>query len=360
MDGVGYNKGQLITYIGNKRKLICEIEPIIADLVDRVGGNTIITDLFSGTGAVSRMLKKYSKVLHVNDLELYSKITNKCYLSEDFNLIDISREIECVNSFAKELPIKDGVISELYAPEGENIKLGERVFYTTRNANFIDSCLFKIEEYPEDFKPFLLAPLIQKASVHTNTSGIFKGFHKGVDGVGKFGGRGGSALERICRDIILETPNLIKNGCEVIVHQEDANSLIDSLLNIDILYLDPPYNQHPYGSNYFMLNLIATNSFPDKISKVSGIPVDWNRSRYNYKSSALESLEYIVKSTSAKYVVLSYNSEGFITEEELKTMLLKYGKLETKCVGYSAYKGSRNFGGRDKSVTEFIFTLEKI
>ena len=42
-------------------------------------------------------------------------------------------------------------------------------------------------------------------------------------------------------------------------------------INLDLVYLDPPYNQHPYGSNYFMLNVIANNQ-TTKISKVSGIP----------------------------------------------------------------------------------------
>jgi len=53
---------------------------------------------------------------------------------------------------------------------------------------------------------------------------------------------------------------------------------------VDLIYLDPPYNQHPYGSNYFMLNLICTNERPHTLSKVSGIPGDWNKSQYNYKN----------------------------------------------------------------------------
>jgi len=32
--------------------------------------------------------------------------------------------------------------------------------------------------------------------------------------------------------------------------------------------LDPPYNQHPYGSNYFMLNLLADYREPADVSAV--------------------------------------------------------------------------------------------
>ena len=40
---------------------------------------------------------------------------------------------------------------------------------------------------------------------------------------------------------------------------------------VDIAYLDPPYNQHPYGSNYFMLNLIASYKKPSQISNSKGV-----------------------------------------------------------------------------------------
>ncbi|MDR0684304.1 MAG: DNA adenine methylase [Spirochaetaceae bacterium] len=36
----------------------------------------------------------------------------------------------------------------------------------------------------------------------------------------------------------------------------DSNKIINNIPEVDLAYLDPPYNQHPYGSNYFMLNLI--------------------------------------------------------------------------------------------------------
>ena len=42
---------------------------------------------------------------------------------------------------------------------------------------------------------------------------------------------------------------------ELEIFQEDTVGLSKKLQNLDVVYLDPPYNQHPYGSNYFMLNL---------------------------------------------------------------------------------------------------------
>ena len=65
--------------------------------------------------------------------------------------------------------------------------------------------------------------------------------------------------------------------------QEDANAVARRLKGLDLVYVDPPYNQHPYGSNYFMLDLLLRYERPERISRVSGIPADWQRSGYNVK-----------------------------------------------------------------------------
>ncbi len=44
-----------------------------------------------------------------------------------------------------------------------------------------------------------------------------------------------------------------------------------------------------------MLNCIAKNKEPKTISKVSGIPIDWNKSNYNKKILAIESLNNLIK-----------------------------------------------------------------
>ncbi|MDR2923565.1 MAG: DNA adenine methylase, partial [Treponema sp.] len=127
----------------------------------------------------------------------------------------------------------------------------------------------------------------------------------------------------------------------------------------DLAYLDPPYNQHPYGSNYFMLNLILENKYPENMSKVSGIPENWNRSSYNKKQFALNSLTDLVSRIKAKYVLISFNSEGYITIDEMKNMLHKIGKVEILETTYNTFRGCRNLANRDIHVKEYIYLLEK-
>ncbi|MHB9293963.1 hypothetical protein Holit_03082 [Hollandina sp. SP2] len=128
---------------------------------------------------------------------------------------------------------------------------------------------------------------------------------------------------------------------------------------VDLAYLDPPYNQHPYGSNYFMLNVILDYAYPENTSTVSGIPKNWNRSNYNKGKYALSTLTELVTDIKAKYVLLSFNSEGFIGLDEMKNMLHKIGNVEVLETAYNTFRGSRNLNNREIHVKEYLYLLEK-
>lgn len=369
---------QLITYIGNKRSLL----DFIKDAVDFVKNDLqkdklTCLDIFSGSGIVARFLKQHASFLAVNDLENYSRIINSCYLSNKSE-IDLDR----LKKFYEELILqtqKDlksdktkGFISELYAPEDEeNVQAGERCFYTPYNAHYIDAIRKNIDKLiPEEYKKFFIAPLLSQASVHANTAGIFKGFYKNSKtGLGQFGGNGKNALSRICSKIELPFPVFSDNECKFKVFQKDANQLAiseelyDSLetKEYDLVYMDPPYNQHPYGSNYFMLNLISKYERPDteNISRVSGIPKDWNRSFYNKKKKVCETFRELIKNIRAKYVIISFNSEGFIPKEDMESILNEFGTVKTFSSKYNTFRGSRNLRNREIHVSEYLFVLKK-
>lgn len=356
---------QIITYLGNKRSLIGKIEKEIELISRKLGIEKLVcADLFSGSGIVARMLKKRSSKLIVNDLENYSSVINSCYL---INKKDFSRE-ECEYLRKKieescRLEKLPGIISMNYAPQDDNnIKKGERVFYTHQNAVLIDTYRTLIDKIvpDENLKKFFLAPLITEASIHVNTSGVFKGFYKDKNtGIGCFGAAGKNALARIFGKIELKEPVFSNFESELEIYQKDAVLLSKELKNLDVAYLDPPYNQHPYGSNYFMLNLILKNKLDVEISKISGITQDWNRSAFNKPYSALKSMEEIVSNLNSKFIIISYNSEGFISFDEMSEMLKKYGKLKTVEITYNTFRGSRNLRSRDIHVSEYLFVLEK-
>ena len=134
------------------------------------------------------------------------------------------------------------------------------------------------------------------------------------------------ALLRIKGRIELDVPVLSRFECDVEMHQQDANGLAKHLRGLDLAYLDPPYNQHPYGSNYFMLNLLVDYRRPQHISTVSGIPTDWQRSDYNVRSPLLSRLTDLIRAMDAAFIVVSFNDEGFIAPADMRSMLADIGE----------------------------------
>ena len=359
----GFVNQTMLTCIGNKRKLVQGIDEIVREIVTSLGEKPItIVDGFAGSTVVSRQLSYSADILYSNDMELYSYLMSRCYLQtpSEEDQTSIGAHIQRMNQLAAEGPYTPGMICELYAPLDTNhIQDGERCFYTRENALIIDTLRGYIEEHVESvLQVYCLVPLLNRASIHTNTAGVFKGFYKD-NGIGKFGGAGEYALTRIMKPIRLDIP--IWNTRPFTAHcsQRDMNELIEELPSTcDLIYLDPPYNQHPYGSNYFMLNIIATNERPENISKVSGIPTDWNKSRYNKAKEAYNAMEHLIATglTKSKYLLVSYNNEGIIPSSKWETLLEPY-KVKKYEIPYDTYKGSRNLGNRSNKVTEIMYLL---
>ena len=354
---------QLITYIGNKRKLLSFIEEALYVVKDDLKKSKLnILDGFAGSGVVSRFFKKHASKLYTNDLEDYVGVINSCYLSNksDVNEKEIKDGIDYLNSIRKN-NIKNGIIREYYSPKNEsNIQLDDRCFYTNENASIIDSIRSEIDGMNN--KEFYLAPLLYKASVNNNTSGVFKGFYKDkLTKLGKFGGTNSDALSRITDEIILPYPILSNYECDTIISKGDTGEIVKGINELDLAYFDPPYNQHPYGSNYFMLNVILKNSLNiDSISKVSGIPNDWNKSDWNKKAKVKESLESLILNTNAKFILISYNNEGYLSETDFFDVMSKYGTIQSFEKEYSVFKGGNiKSNNRSNKVKELLFLLKK-
>lgn len=352
----------MLTCIGNKRKLTHHIRAIADQVRAALKKDKLsILDGFAGSTVVSRTLSFIADNLYTNDMELYAHSMAKCYLQTPSppDQTRVQAHITAMNTLAQSGPYTAGILCKLYAPKDTtNIQEGERCFYTRENALIIDTLRQYIHNHVEPhLQDYCLAPLLNRASIHTNTAGVFKGFYKNGT-KGQFGGKGEHALTRILKPIRLDMP--IWNPTSPIVHcyNKDINTLLRELPSLDLIYLDPPYNQHPYGSNYFMLNVIATNKEPPSISNVSGIPTDWNKSSYNKHDTAIESMKELLTTglQKAKYVLLSYNNEGIITTADWEKLFAPYVAYKYE-ITYDAYKGSRNLEQRPQKVIEIMYLL---
>ena len=363
-EDANYLSSQLLTYIGNKRALLNNIAQAVERVKCRLGKERIqVFDVFAGSGVVSRFLKAHASVLVSNDFEDYAAVVGRCYLRNrstvDFRRLgqivdDLNARVDCETSSM-------GFIEELYAPQDENhITAEDRVFYTRDNARRLDNYRRMLASVPPDLREMILGPLLSEASIHANTAGVFKGFYKDRHtGIGRFGGSNGDALLRIRGPIRLAPPILSRFECDVEVMQSDANSAARQVSDLDLAYIDPPYNQHPYGSNYFMLNLLVHYQRPKEISKVSGIPTDWRRSGYNTKVQSLDLLRDLLHTLDSRFLLVSFNDEGFVKPDTMMAFLKQLGSVQVLETQYNTFRGSRNLRNRDIHVTEHLFLVER-
>ena len=378
-----YLTEQIIAYIGNKRKLLSLIYKAMQECEITITPGLKFFDVFAGSGVVSRFAKSLNFEVYTNDWEYYSNIINTAYLTT--NESDIKELFESENDFISllskinSLPapaVKEQFITKYYAPKETDINQvnykTERLFYTRQNALNIDKIRNYIEKnYPLSSKNknsvkirnLLLAELIYEAATHNNTSGVFKAFHK------EFGGHGKDALKRILSPIELHAPILIDSDYPCHIYQEDANKLVREIKDIDVAYLDPPYNQHQYGSNYFMLNTIAKwdGNAPDLtldskgvLKEKAGIRHDWveTRSHYCYKDEAEKSFEDLIQNLNARFILISYSTDGIIPFETMQDICLKKGKVTIITDEYTTYRGGKQSNKRQNTDIEFILCID--
>ena len=124
VDAVVFMKSQIITYMGNKRKLLPYIEAVLDEIKKESGKRSLkVGDGFSGSGVVSRLLKTKSSVLYTNDMAGYSKTLNECYLSvpSKSERMKIKNHIDEVNQKA-ETPVQEKWISKHWSPKNKTTK----------------------------------------------------------------------------------------------------------------------------------------------------------------------------------------------------------------------------------------------
>lgn len=373
-----YVEKHLIAYLGNKRRLLPLILEGIKNTSHNIKSNSKFLDLFAGTGVVSRMAKSLGFEVHCNDWEEYSYQINRAFVGLDVSILEtgfaelggIDTVLEYLNMIDNAEP-QDRYISEYYCPaDDENPDiLNERMFYSHANGLRIDGIRAQIAKWKnmglltEDENSLLLALLLYEASTRANTSGVFKGFHQG------FGGTHGDALSRILKTLQLVKPVLLPG--KGYVYNEDCLALSEKLQNtrFGIAYLDPPYNQHQYGSNYHLLNTIARNDKPDinknifvngKKTNKSAIRTDWTKTKstFCYKSSAETDFKKLIDNINTEHLMISYSTDGIIPFDNILDILSSKGKMDIVSSEYTKYRGGKQALTTKTKNVEFVILVD--
>lgn len=332
-----------MNYIGSKLKLCQEFIP---NTVKSVCGfdlsKKVFCDLFAGTGIVGRTFKTLVKKIISNDIEYYSYVVNKNYIENHTEIPNKYKYIDELNNLKL---IKNGFIYKNYCLGGN----GERQFFSDFNGMRIDTIRKQIEKWyttnkiSSNLYYYLLCSLLECADKVANTASVYGAYLKQLKTSAK-------------KELILVGADYQLNKNQHIVYNEDANKLITKIEG-DILYLDPPYNSRQYGANYHLLNTIAEYKDFEPQGK-TGLR-SYIRSKYCSSNTVVEEFENLIKNAKFKYVFLSYNNEGLMPCNVIKSIMSKYGHYDLAKTKYQRFKADSNRINKADSTVEYLHILEK-
>lgn len=351
-------------YIGNKENILDKIYSILE--ANNIQGKSFF-DFFAGTTNVSRFFKTKGYKVSSSDILYLSYCLQKAYVENNEeasfsklvetlpsteNESKFSRPLEKVVDHLNSLPRKKGFIYKNYTPGGTKDLERQRTYFIDANGEKIDAIRMKIEEWKlaglltESEYYILLACLIETIGFYSNVAGVYAAFQKKWD-------------PRALKPFELRTIEVISNEQVNTVYNTDSMLLLDKI-DVDILYLDPPYNERQYAPNYHILETIAKYDNPT-IKGVTGMrDYSSQKSRFCSATTALEDLDKIAKTAKFNYLVLSYNSEGIMPQEKIIETLQKYGKVKLEQFVYTRFKSNNNgLSKTKKTVFEQLYILEK-
>ncbi len=352
-------------YIGNKENIVEKIHSILA--ANNICGKRLF-DLFAGTTGVGRYFKQLGYQVDSSDIMYMSYCLQKAYIENNqtpkfekiLPIIHNSEQIQSlfytpldvVLSYLDGVaPIK-GFIYNNYTPDGTPHLKVPRLYFTGENGAKIDAIRIKIEEWKsskliDELEYYiLLACLLESVSLYANVAGVYAAFYKKWDP---------RAVKPLKLRPILLTDNNQKNR----VFNADSLSILHEI-DTDILYLDPPYNERQYLPNYHVLETIAKYDNP-QIKGVTGMrPYDKEKSVFCNAKSALQALKKVAECSKYKYLVLSYNSEGIMKQEDIISLLSNYGDVVLEQFEYNRFKSNNNGLSRTKKkVFEQLYILKR-
>mgnify|MGYP005754226093 CR=1 FL=1 len=333
-----------MNYIGSKYSLLDFLTETIENVTGiKNGKGYIFSDLFAGTGVVGAEFKKKGYTVIANDIQYYSYIINKHFIENnspiDTSILDYLNSLEGV----------EGFVYKNYC-EGSG---SERNYFTNYNGKKCDAIRIEIErmynsgEINENQYYYFLASLINSIDKYANTASVYGAFLKHIK-------------KSASKEFNLELLPIIDGGKCGRVFNEDINKLIRNITGY-ILYLDPPYNERQYCTNYHVLETIAKYDNPQLKGKTGLREYSEQKSLFCSKRTVEEVFDDLIANADFRYIFLSYNNEGLMTMDKIKEIMEKYGEYSVFEKEYRRFRADKEENRNHKSdvTTEYLHCLKK-
>ena len=342
-------------FIGNKTQLLDNIK----EVVDKHAiGATSFCDIFSGTASVARYFKEWYEI-YSNDILYFSyclqrgTIENPCKPSFETlrTAIGIADPILFFNTLPTEemetLEKSKRLFQNNYSPSGG------RMYVTDANALRIDYARNKIENWhnqgllSEDEYFYLVASVVEGIPFVSNIAGTYGAYNKTWD-------------PRSHKLFVLIDLPVVYNGRNNKSYSKDGATLLKEIRG-DILYIDPPYNERQYLPNYHVLETAAKYDFPELRGVTGQRPYEMQRSDFCSRKTVVSAFDELMKNAQFKHIILSYNTDGIMTLDEIEMTMKKYGLASTFEVNYIPYRRfkSRSDATRTDALKEMLIYIQK-
>jgi adenine-specific DNA-methyltransferase len=286
----------VIKYLGSKRRLV----PVLGE-ISRAADARRALDLFTGTTRVAQEFKRQGAHVTAVDSARYAEVFAQCYVALDGAAVD-TRAIEEALRGLEQRPGVDGYVTETFCVQSR--------FFQPPNGRRIDAIRDAIErEYRDTWLyPVLLTSLIEAADRVDSTTGVQMAYVK------QWAPRSFNPLE-------LRLPELVPGPGTAV--RADACTAAGSLGSFDLAYLDPPYNQHRYFTNYHVWETLVAWDHPEHYGvacKRIDARDELTKSVFNERRGMPVALAQVIADVDAELVVVSYNNEAWVTLDELEAM----------------------------------------
>lgn len=347
-----------MNYIGSKLSLLEFLENSIKKVVKN--DCLVFCDLFAGTGTVGSYFKRKGFRVIANDIQYYSYVLNRHYIKNhrplefsnlvkvigDLKKTEIDNRQNVVIDYLNSLTGSKGFIHNNYCLGGTKNQSEPRLYFSDENGMRCDAIRQKIEQWKngklinDNEYFFLLASLIESVDKYANTASVYGAFLKKLKASAQ-------------RPLKLTPAELIVNDQEHEVYNEDINTVINRIKG-DILYLDPPYNQRQYATNYHILETIAKYDNPEIHGRTGLREYSEQKSTYCSKNQVKKSFSDLINNAKVKYIFLSYNNEGLMSADDIKEIMSQRGEYGFFTQEYPRFKADKKRDYKAEKTVEYL------
>lgn len=308
----------MIKYLGSKRALA----GVLGTLAEGAGARTAV-DLFTGTTRVAQEFKRRGLLVTAADLASYSEILARCYIVTDAEAVDAA-ELSALLAELNALPGRRGYVTETFCERAR--------FFQPHNGERIDAIRERLVSLAgHALYPVLLTALMEAADRVDSTTGQHMAYLK-------------SWAPRASNELRLRSPQLLAGTGRAV--RGNALDVVRALPASELIYLDPPYNQHRYFNYYHIWETLIRWDSPSHYGiacKREDARGERNSSPFNSRRSMPDALAGVIREARAEVVMVSYNDEAWVTPEAIIGWLRDAGHESVELLAFDSrrYIGSR-------------------